>query len=177
MRRGRPAVLALALMLLAGCSIGAGVPLSADDVAEYGEIKVRFIKGRDEQVLVVRALDRLSIRQASLVAANGTRTLAYSIETEANPRRGNYANFNAAQGDNAGAPGIAPGQGAAFLPGGYGRVTESFIGQTASVALIRIEDQDQYRRDYDKVRIEVELGGKDDRRVEILKAPAPLAEE
>lgn len=157
-------------LILVGCS---APPVSVADYPNFGEVKVLFVKGRDNQIITVRAIDRLAISEASLVWPDGTSEPAESIDTLPNPTIASYG-----QGDRAFAS--VPGQSAeiggeiSLAPSpGQRQTTTMLIGQTGSVALIRVSDLDVYRQFWQQAKITIKLGIDNDSRTETLAAPPP----
>ncbi|MDB5361549.1 MAG: hypothetical protein JWO51_2846 [Rhodospirillales bacterium] len=145
--RVRPIILA-ALLALAGC---AAPPVSSDTAPRFGEVKARFVTGRDIDVIEVRALETSAIRSAVLVLPDGTRVPAEQIDADASPN--------------------LPDQ---FAPA-VGRASSSttLVGQIASVALVRLPDPPAYRLGWKSAVIEVVLGDGPGRIRQSLPAPPP----
>jgi hypothetical protein len=137
-----------ALMGLAGCT---APPVSPDTAPRFGEVKVRFVTGRDIDVIEVRALETSAIRSATLVMADGSRVPAEQVDAEDSPS----------------------------LPGsvtsgvGLTTTTTTLVGQIVSVALVRLPDPPAYRLAWKSAVIEVVLGDGPDRIQQRLAAPPP----
>lgn len=151
-------------LLLAGCAGPAVAP------PQLGEVDAHFWQGRDDQVIEIRALDRLALQAAALVLPDGRRIEAYAIETEANPPAGSLGGLTAAGIPPSGS--LNPGT-AGAMPGGIEDRT-TLIGTIASSALIRVPDMIAYRQVFEQARIEVRLGDAQDHDLRTLKAPAPI---
>ena len=148
MRRIGPIVILAGLLGLAGCT---APPVSPDTAPRFGEVKARFVTGRDVDVIEVRALEASSIRSATLVMADGTKVPAEQVDAEASPDLpSNTVN------------GV-----------GLTTSTTTLVGQIASVALIRLPDPPAYRQAWKSAVIEVTLGDGPDRISERLAAPPP----
>lgn len=126
-------------------------PVSPEDAPRFGEVKARFVTGRDVDVIEVRALESQPLRRVVLVMPDGTRVPSDSIDADASPR----------------------------LPGavtsgiGLTQTTTTLVGQIASVALVHLPDPTAYRLGWNKAAIEVVLGDGADRIQQRLAAPAP----
>lgn len=140
---------ALALLLgLSGCT---APPVSPNTAPRFGEVKARFVTGRDVDVIEVRALETVALRHVTLVMADGTRVPTDDIEAESSPD--------------------LPGP---ILTGiGMPQSTTTLVGQIASVALLRLPDPPAYRLGWKSASIEVVLGDGPGRIEERLAAPAP----
>ncbi|HWK45573.1 MAG TPA: hypothetical protein VNT30_12690 [Stellaceae bacterium] len=170
----RVVLFAFAAIGLAGCAeigFGTGVaPVDPNAAPGFNQVVARFVSGQDVDVIEVRSLDPAPMRAADLVAADGTRMPAESIDVEASPTRttpfdptgiGGIPTFNSAIGMQP----IAPGQ--------PQRVT-TLVGQNASAALIRPDDPASYRRSWRTAHLEIRLGDGASARIVTLPAPAPL---
>ena len=166
--RTRAALLLAVGLVLAACG---APPVRPADVPNYGEVKVLFAVGQDEQVIHVRALDRLAIAGATLILPDGDRIPAYSIEQLKNPSFSDRSSLGAPTSDVTAVGGSVP-----LLTGpGVAQTTTTFIGQIASVALIRVPDLRLYRQIWQDAKVEVQLGvDPSDRRTELLPAPSAL---
>jgi hypothetical protein len=149
---------------LAGCNAR---PVSVQDSPAFGEVKAVFVKGRDVQVIEVRALDRMAIQTAALVTADGARVEAESIDTLADPSL--LSGARAAQS----APGFVAGSAGAGVAFGAASTTTTLVGQVASVALIRLPELAAYRANWQGARIDVTLGNGPAARSLKLAAPEP----
>jgi hypothetical protein len=147
-RRTIGAAVLAAVLGLAGCT---APPVSPDAAPRFGEVKARFVTGRDVDVIEVRALETVALRHVTLVMADGTRVPSDDIEAETSPS--------------------LPGP---VLTGtGMPETTTTLVGQIASVALLRLPDPPAYRLGWKTASIEVVLGDGSDRIQERLAAPAP----
>jgi hypothetical protein len=143
-------VLAL-LVVVTGC---AAPPVDPAATPRFGQILARFVAGHDDQVIEISTLDRVAIRRAVLVMPGGARVPAYSID--------------------AGVPADTPTPGG-LVPGSpIDDARTATVGQTLSVALIRVPDPDDYAHGWQAARIAVDLGEGADARRLVLAAPAPL---
>lgn len=147
-RRIGPIIVLTGLLGLAGCT---APPVSPDTAPRFGEVKARFVTGRDVDVIEVRALEASAIRSATLVMADGTRVPAEQIDAQDSPDL---------------PPGIINSVGLATS-------TTTLVGQIASVALIRLPDPPAYRQAWKSAAIEVTLGDGPGRITERLVAPPP----
>ena len=139
-------LLALAL-LLAGCDGGDGAPPVESVTARFEALS---------DVIVVTARDRLPLRSAVLVAPDGERVPAYSLDVTSSPI-------------------VAPSLGEQALmatPGAPRSVTRIEI--MASSALIRLPDPNRYAKNWPEWRVELQFGdpGSGERAV-TLNAPKP----
>jgi len=143
----RPIVLA-AVLGLAACT---APPVSSSTAPLFGEVKARFVTGRDIDVIEVRALDAQPIRSVTLVMADGTRVPAEQIDADASPSLPDP-----------------------FAPA-VGRPSSSvtLVGQIASAATVRLPDPPAYRRAWKSAVIDVVLGDGSDRIAQRLAAPPP----
>jgi len=143
----RPIVLA-ALLGLAACT---APPVSSSTAPRFGEVKARFVTGRDVNVIEVRALEAQAIRSVTLVMADGTRVPAEQIDADASPSLPDT-----------------------FAPA-VGRASSSvtLIGQIASAATLRLPDPQAYRLAWKSAVIDVVLGDGADRIEQRLAAPPP----
>ncbi len=166
-RRGAVAgVLALAL---AGCSaISAPITAASPDRApEFGQVVARFVSGQDIEVIEVRSLDNVAVRSAELVLPEGKPLPAYSIDTVPNPTVQGMAGM-----PNLDIAGYA-GRANSSLPG-TPQSSTTFVGQIASVALIRLDEPRAYRQVWQNSTIQVGLGDGPGARMVTLPAPKPL---
>jgi hypothetical protein len=165
----RAAGLALTGLVLLGCN---APPVSVADYPSFGEVKVLFIKGQSDQRITVRALDRLAITSAELVAPDGSRIEASSIDAVPNPTIAPYG-----QGDAAfsGIAGQVQAVGSLPMPSNPGAPTTTtvLVGQTVSVALIDVPELPVYNENWRQSKVVVRLGIGDETRTETLPAPAP----
>ncbi len=164
----------VALLLAASLAACGAPPVSVADYPSFGEIKAVFVNGRDDHVVTVRALDRLPITEATLIWGDGSDEVpAESIDSVANPTIGAYGQndqtFTQLNGQAVAIGGAAP---APPTPGGH-QSTTTLIGQTASVALIRLPELAVYREHWQEAKIRVQLGTGDEGRTETLPAPPP----
>jgi hypothetical protein len=168
----RPCSRSAALLLTLGFALAScgAPPVRRADVPDFGEVKVLFAVGQDEQIIHVRALDRLAIASATLILPGGERIPADSIEQLKNPSFSDRTSLGAPSSDVE-----AVGGGVPLLTGpGMAQTTTTFIGQIASVAQIRVPDLREYRQIWQGAKVEVQLGiDPSDRRTELLPAPSP----
>jgi hypothetical protein len=163
----------LALFMLSGCeqlnALG-GPPVNPAIAPLPGEVTAHFVVGQDVNVIEVRALDPGALRSAVLIDPQGTRTPAYSIEIEPSPEESNYygGSYSASGLQNLGG-GMIP-----YAIRGQPQVTTTFIGQNASVALIRPTEPAAYLQSWAKSRIEVQLGDGAGARTVTIPAPEPI---
>jgi len=143
----RPIVLA-ALLGLGACT---APPVSSSTAPRFGEVKARFVTGRDIDVIEVRALEAQAIRSVILVMADGTRVPAEQIDADASPSLPDP-----------------------FAPA-VGRASSSvtLVGQIASAATVRLPDPPAYRLAWKSAVIDVVLGDGNDRIEQRLAAPPP----
>jgi hypothetical protein len=146
--RLRSAVL-VGLLGLAGC---AAPPVDPDAAPRFGEVKARFVTGRDVDVIEVRSLEVSAMRSATLVMADGTRVPSEQIDT-----------------DNA--PELTPPPALPVV--GLTSTTTTLVGQIASVTLIRLPDPPAYRQAWKTAKIEVTLGDDAGQIKETVAAPVP----
>lgn len=126
--------LACSLLLIAAC---------ADEDAPWGGPPTESATARFDalsDVIVVNVIDRLPLRSAVLVAADGERVPAYSLDVSSSPV-------------------VAPSQEAAIFmasPGVPRQVTR--IGVMSSTALIELPDPTRYAQGWRDWRIELRIG-------------------
>ena len=140
-----------ALLLLAGCG-------GADESGPTLEtIAARFVRGGLADVIVVTSLDRLPLREATLVTPDGERVPAYSIDVDPHP-----------------ATAQVPGEATLLSTPGTPRQS-AWISTMASTALIRLPDPVQYAKNWRRSRIELRLGdpGSGERDVTLAAPPSP----
>ncbi|GGF39852.1 hypothetical protein GCM10011611_52810 [Aliidongia dinghuensis] len=138
----------MSLTVLAACTAPA-VPSGL--APRFGEVKARFVTGRDVDVIEVRALESSAIRTATLVMPDGTRVEAEQIDGTPSPSLP-----------------TAPTAGI-----GLGAESTTLVGQVASAALIRLPDPPAYRQAWKAAVIDVTIGDGAGRRAERLAAPPP----
>lgn len=137
--------------LVAGCAAGS----APETVVEPDTISVRFAPGGLANVVVVTTIDRLPLRSAMLVAPDGERVLAYSLDVFASPVI-------------AETPADAL---ALTIPGAYRRVTS--VETMISIALIELPDPARYAKTWQGWRVQLRLGDPDaGQRSLMLAAPA-----
>jgi hypothetical protein len=153
---GFRSIVLVGALVLAGCT---APPVSSDTAPRFGEVKARFVKGRDVDVIEVRALETIAIRSAVLNLPGGVRVPAEQIDANASPEVPNRLATATGQYQ-------AP-------PVGQSAPTITLVGQIASVALIRIPDPQAYRDGWKNATIDVQLGSPGDQRNDRLPAPPP----
>lgn len=147
----RPDLRRIVLAALLGLAACASPAVPSDLAPRFGEVKARFVTGRDVDVIEVRALDTMAIRAATLVMPDGSRVPSEQIDAEGSPS----------------------------LPGGpingigLGSSSTTLVGQVASAALIRLPDPPAYRQAWKSALIEVTLGDGAGRVAERVAAPPP----
>ena len=151
-KQGRAVVLALAcaLPLVTAC---------ADEGAPWGGPPSESATARFDalsDVIVVNVTDRLPLRSAALVAPEGARVPAYSLDVSSSPV-------------------VAPSQEAAIFmasPGVPRQVTR--IGVMSSTALIQLPDPTRYAQGWRDWRVELRIGDPGDGGRDVtLPAPKP----
>lgn len=147
----RPALRSIALTALLGLAACAAPAVPGDLAPRFGEVKARFVTGRDVDVIEVRALETVAIRAAVLVMPDGSRVAAEQIDAE-------------------GSPSLASGPTTGI---GLGSASTTLVGQVASAALIRLPDPPAYRQAWKNALIEVTLGDGAGRVIERVAAPSP----
>ncbi len=157
MRRVLPVILPLLLplVLLAGC--GSGDALRSGPPTPVAQVRASF--GGLTDTIEIGAVDRLALREAALVAPDGTATIASAINVAAAPRHatGQWAVGNPWQdpltGGNAlGMPGLQQAQLGAAL-----QSQEQLLAMVSS-AEIALPDPVVYRREWAKYRIRLTFG-------------------
>jgi len=147
----RRAVAIAALLLLAGCG-------GADESGPTLEtIAARFVRGGLADVIVVTSLDRLPLREATLVTPDGQRVPAYSIDVDPHP-----------------ATAQVPGEATLLSTPGTPHQS-AWINTMASTALIRLPDPVQYAKNWRRSHIELRLGdpGSGEREETLAAPPSP----
>ncbi|HEV2546111.1 MAG TPA: hypothetical protein VGU20_02125 [Stellaceae bacterium] len=145
-------VLAMAaLLLLAACGGGDESELTPETIV------ARFVPGGLADVIVVTSVDRLPLRAATLVAPDGERVPAYSIDVDPHP-----------------ATARVPGEATLLSTPGTPRQS-AWINTMASTALIRLPDPVQYAKNWRSSRIELRLGdpGSGERAATLAAPPSP----
>lgn len=142
--------LALAVLLVAAC---------ADDSRPWSGAPSESASARFEglsDVIVVTVIDRLPLRSATLVAPDGERVPAYSLDVSSSPV-------------------VAPSQEAAIFmasPGVPRQVTR--INVMSSTALIQLPDATRYAKSWHDWRVELRIGDAGDAGRDVtLEAPKP----
>lgn len=142
--------LVLAGLLVAAC---------ADDGASWGGAPSESISARFEglsDVIVVTVVDRLPLRSAVLVATDGERVPAYSLDVSSSPV-------------------VTPSQESIIFmasPGVPRLVTR--IDVMSSTALIQLPDPTRYAKDWRDWRVELRIGDPGDAGRDVtLEAPKP----
>ena len=169
MRRVLP--LLLPLLLIAGCDSGdAPLPNGPSE-----QVRARFPQGGVIDTIAVDAIDRLPLRAADLVAADGKTTSASNIAVTASPTfatgqwvAGDPWQSALAGGGPSAALAMPNAQAGAALQG-----REQLLA-TVSAAEIALPDPVAYRRDWRKYRIRLTFGtppGESETRV--IAAPEP----
>lgn len=125
----------LMLLLIAGCAGDDGEATAAP----YG-VAARFEPGGLADVIVVAAVDWRPMRRAELVAGDGERVPAYSLDVVASPW-------------SAGPPGV---ESLMIQPGAPRIVTQ--VKAMRSTALIRLPNPTLYAKSWHDAHIEVVLG-------------------
>jgi len=130
---------ALIVALLAGCTAGS----AQETPLELDTITVRFVPGGLVNVIVVTTIDRLPLRSAMLVAPDGVRLPAYSLDVVASPII-------------AETPADAL---ALATPGAVRRVTT--VATMVSTALIELPDPARYAKSWPDWQVQLRLGDPD----------------
>jgi hypothetical protein len=120
-------------------------------------ITARIDPGGLSDVIVVSSTDWRPLRRAVLIASDGVRVPAYSLDVEASPIQ-------------TGPPAAA----ILLVTPGWPR-SETRLNAMVSTALIRLPDPDRYAKGWQTWRVEIVLGDADaGREVMILAAPPPM---
>jgi hypothetical protein len=157
MRRYAPFALVL---LLAACASDT-VPIAGPPP---GTVDARFAQGGEANVITVTAYDRVPIRNAALVAPDGSILPSYHINTERPTRYGSGSGAAptvgiGVGGGSSGSFAIGSGIGLTFPLGGYaGPQSTTQSGNILSTAYIRLADPVDYRRRWKNYTIRVRLG-------------------
>jgi len=169
----RPVLPALVpLLLIAGCDAGA---LPPEPPEANQQVRVGFPRGGLVDAIAIDAIDRLPLRAAELVAADGTTVRASNIDVTASPT---FATGQWVAGDpwrNA----LTGGGPAAVLTMPNAQAGAALQGReqllaTVSNTEIALPDPVAYRRDWRKYRIRLTFGtppGESETRV--IAAPEP----
>jgi hypothetical protein len=179
MKRMAVPLLALAL---AACSGGYEEQRQGQGV---NSAVARFVAGGEVTVIQVTVSDRLALRSADLIDADGVVVTAYSIEANRAvaygqagfgpvPPSGIIGGAGIAGGSNGG---LASGVDVTFPIGSWYRPGSQtvYTGQIQSTALIRLPHPEDYRRDWQSSRIDLRLGDPPDVTFLTLPAPSPPA--
>ena len=147
-----------------GSRISGGLPLA------FGEIRVRFVPGRDVEVIEVSTLDRTAIKSATLVMPGRGRVTAFDIDTQPDPSVSGAATSAAL----AYRPNYTLATPGGPLPiQGMPQTASNAIGQTLSIAQIRVPDMQTYKHYWAKAQIDVIEGEGASEQRTTLSAPPP----
>ena len=142
------------------------------DLPAAGTLTAEFTPGGEDEVIVIRSLDRQAIHSAALVEPDGRVTTAFSIDQSANPSASGEAGAPFA----ANTPSISPAPDLfARTPPGILNQTDTLIGQTLSAASIRVPDRVLYAKNWRDDRLRVEIGLSSDQRTIVMAAPPPAS--
>jgi hypothetical protein len=175
MRRFLLLSLAAALLLspIGGCEDIAALPPGPPSAGDQSEIAAGFPPGGLVDTIVVKAVDRLPLRHAELVAPTGAATPESYVDVAASPRlatgqrnAGNSWQRSFATGDAAAAPAIGSGQTGAAVE------SREQLLANFSTADIPLPDPVVYRRDWARYRIRLTFGTPPGA-VETREIPAP----
>jgi hypothetical protein len=152
MRRVLP--LFLPLFLIAGCDSGGASPSGPSE-----QVHAAFPQGGIVDTIAIDAIDRLPLRAAELIAADGATIPARDIDVTASPTfaAGQWAAGNPWQTALAGAESTA----ALTMPNtqaGAALQGQQQLLATVSTAEIALPDPVAYRRDWRKYRIRLTFG-------------------
>ena len=155
MRRALPVL--LPLVLITACDAGGALPSGPPAAAE--EVRASFRKGGLADTIVIDAIERLPLRAAELISADGRTTPANYIDVTASPTVATGQRVagdpwqNALSGRGSAAVLMMPNvRAGAALQG------EEQLLATASSAEIALPDPVTYRRDWRKYRVRLSLG-------------------
>jgi hypothetical protein len=149
LRRAGPA----AALLLVACTSGP----APEPVDAYPPLTARIVIRADDQVIEIRSLGPRAIFAATLHVPGQPDTEAFSIDSQSAP--GERTNQTSTISQGAGMGSVVSG-------------SVTLVGQIASLAQIRVTHPADYAAHWQEARIEVSLGQGQDRRVEMLPAPA-----
>ncbi len=143
----------LPAVLLAACG-GAAPP-----TAPTPDVSARFPRGGLTDVIEVRALDRLPLRMAELIAPDGTATPAGAIDVNPSPRvvGGQYVVDNPFA-SQVGAAGAFSALSITHTEGGAALRAREQVLAVQSAASIALPDPVAYRRDWPRYRIRLGFG-------------------
>jgi hypothetical protein len=154
-----PLAVVLPLLPIGGCDDIAALPPGPPSAGEASEMAAGFPPGGLVDTIVVKAVDRLPLRHAELVAPNGAATPASYVDVAASPRlatgqrnSGNSWQRSFASGDAAPAPAIGFGQTGAAVE------SREQLLANFSTADIPLPDPVVYRRDWARYRIRLTFG-------------------
>jgi len=147
----------LPLLLIAGCEDGGALPPGPPDAS--AQLRAGFPRGGLADTIRVEAIDRLALRAAVLISADGTAVPASNIDVADSPR---FATGQWVAGDpwrNA----LAGGGSAAALTMQQAQAGAALQGEqqllaTVSTAEIALPDPVAYRRDWRRYRIRLTFG-------------------
>jgi hypothetical protein len=156
------------VLVLADCSGAGSGPVPANSV------NASFPAGGVVNVIAVDAVDRLSLRQAELIAPDGHATAASSVTANPAPTESFYQQFPTSPysstefgvssiGSNALSPGVV----------GGAPQTQTQLLAVVSTASIPLPDPVAYRRDWQKYRIRLRFGDPPQVETREIDAPAP----
>src|SRR5215469_12874788 len=177
----RGMLVALLAVALAACSAGYEGQRRGQGV---DSAVARFVTGGEVTVIQVTVSDRLALRSANLIAADGAVVPAYSIEANRAVAYGQAGFGPMPPGGLIGGAGVAGGSGGLasgvdvtfpigswYQPGSQ----TAYTGQIQSTALIRLPHPEDYRRNWQGARIELRLGEPPEVNFLTLAAPSPPA--
>ena len=157
----------LMIILCAACVDGGLPPLAGD------QIRVRFPAGGVVDVIEVNAINRLPLRKAELIDADGQATPAAHLNVNPSPSVTSYQELpnGPYAGDAFGVGNIAAGMPPLALTGGAPQQRAAFLAMI-STASIPLPDPVEYRRDWRSYRVRLSFGEPPDE-VEAREVDAP----
>ena len=157
----------LMLLALAGCNEGTST------MSPTAQVQSGFLPGGIANQIEIRAVERLPLRSAELIAPDGKATPALSITANPVATDTYWQQFpNRSSGTNPGATGI----GSNVAPGvvGAAPMTQTRLLAVSSTASIRLPDPVAYQGDWEKYRIRLRFGDPPEVETREIAAPAPL---
>jgi hypothetical protein len=149
----RGATTILIVILLAACVGDGQAPLAGD------QIHVRLPAGGVVDVVEIDAVNRLPLRKAELIAADGQATPATYLNVNPSPSVTSYQGLSNGPyaGDTFGVGNIAAGVPSFATTGGAPQQRATFLAMV-STASIPLPDPVEYRRDWRSYRVRLSFG-------------------
>jgi hypothetical protein len=165
----RGATTILIMILLAACADDGQAPLAGD------QIHVRFPAGSVVDVIEVDVVNRLPLRKAELIAADGQATPATYLNVNPSPSVTFYQGLpNGPYAGNAFGVGNMVAGAPSFATTGGAPQQRAALLAMVSTASIPLPDPVEYRRDWRSYRVRLSFGdGPDEAETRVVDAPEP----